>query len=574
MTTTGPAPGLRRQLTFEEAAQLAEVHGPEIHFDYAALRLTQSPLFQRLGERMEDDIGAQNAARMAEVERQHNVTRIAAESGVTRADLEEVLKQVARTQPDPPPPPVDVQPPPPPPPPPTGGVDPPVDPAPPTGGTPPVDVPDPKREAERLHLMGEIARISAEQEKMKQQAKIAQEVTARISTSNARDPRQEIIRELWHHTVHPIAVPVPVPNQNLQDNGALLELLRNALANQNHNISRVADQLGMTHAQILEMLKGTARPQEVNVAPPPKPTIHNMATLGRDRTRSPPGDEGTSSGQGPQAYEPTPQLTKSTYGPMGRRPLRADPYEPTPQVVRPKPLPSGTPAPETPQVARPRPRPSRAPEPETPQLVRAPSAPARAASVPETPVLARGSSVETVRYPSRSRSRALSETPQMAASDRGPGPLQPPRRAMLPIADEPETPQLARGRSQGERVLALVPEETPQLPEKLRKRFEKQRQRAQRQGQMREGLNKFLEQQRVSIAAQQAEANITRFALDAGLKKRSIAEQMQAIERSGHRAADELSPRVRKQPPPIGTFMSRQKTIGGEVRRYKLAGPT
>ena len=87
MTTTGPAPGLRRQLTFEEAAQLAEVKGPEIHFDYAALRLTQSPLFQRLGEKMEDDIGAQNAARMNEVERQHNITRIAAQSGVTRADL-------------------------------------------------------------------------------------------------------------------------------------------------------------------------------------------------------------------------------------------------------------------------------------------------------------------------------------------------------------------------------------------------------------------------------------------------------------------------------------------------------
>ena len=272
-----------------------------------------------------------------------------------------------------------------------------------------------------------------------------------------------------------------------------------------------------------------------------------MATLGRDRTRSPPGDEGTSSGQGPQAYEPTPQLTKSTYGPMGRKPQRADPYE------------------ETPQVARPKARPSRAPIPDTPQMVRAPSAPARAASVPETPVLARGLSQDTVRYPSRSRSRAESaETPQ----------FQPPRRATLPIADEPaETPQLARGRSPGQRALAPVPE-TPQLPEKLRKRFEKQRQRAQRQGQMREGLNKFLEQQRVSVAAQQAEANRTRFALDAGLKKRSIAEQMQAVERSGQRAADELSPRVRKQAPPIGTFMSRQKTVGGEVRRYKLAGPT
>ena len=39
-------------------------------------------------------IGAQNAARMNEVERQHNITRIASQSGVTRADLEEVLTEL------------------------------------------------------------------------------------------------------------------------------------------------------------------------------------------------------------------------------------------------------------------------------------------------------------------------------------------------------------------------------------------------------------------------------------------------------------------------------------------------
>ena len=31
--------GLRRQLTFEEAARLADVEGPPITYDYAALRL-------------------------------------------------------------------------------------------------------------------------------------------------------------------------------------------------------------------------------------------------------------------------------------------------------------------------------------------------------------------------------------------------------------------------------------------------------------------------------------------------------------------------------------------------------
>ena len=370
-------------------------------------------------------------------------------------------------------------------------------------------------------------------------------------------------------------MPVPVPNQNLQDNGPLIELLRNALTS-NSSIGRVAEQLGMSMAQITELLKGTTRPRDFNVRPPPKPSVFNIGTPTRDRSRSPPpGDEEMLQTVDP----PPPPPTKSTYGPMGRRPLRADPYEPTPQLARPKPLPSGTPVPETPQVARSKPRPSRAPVPDTPQMVRAPPV-TRAASVPETPqlvrassarsvprapllaetpVLPRGLSQDTVGYPSRSRSRALSETPQ----------FQPPaRRATLPLADEPETPQLVRGRSQGERTLGPVLEETPQMPEKLRRKFEKQTQRAQRQGQLRLELGKFTEQHRARLAAQEAEQR----ARSVVLRKPTVTEAIQAIERSGGRPADELSPKVRKKSVPIGAFMSRQKTLGGEVRRYKPIG--
>ena len=177
----------------------------------------------------------------------------------------------------------------------------------------------------------------------------------------------------------------------------------------------------------------------------------------------------------------------------------------------------------------------------------------------ETPVLARGSSVETVRYPSRSRSRALSETPQFPP---------PARRPTLPLGDEPETPQLARGRSQGERTLGPVLEETPQMPEKLRRKFEKQTQRAQRQGQLRLELGKFAEQYRARLEAQQAEQR----ARSVVLQKPSVTEAIQALEKSGNRPVDELSPKVRKKSVPIGAFMSRQKTLGGEVRRFKPAG--
>ena len=153
--------------------------------------------------------------------------------------------------------------------------------------------------------------------------------------------------------------------------------------------------------------------------------------------------------------------------------------------------------------------------------------------------------METVRYPSRSRSRALSEeTPQLPA----------------------ETPQLTRGRSLG----PVLEDETPQMPERLRRKFAKQMQRAQRQGQLRLQLGKFAEQQRARLAAQEAEQRGRSVVLP--LQRSSVAEAIEALERSGNRPVDELSPKVRKKPVPIGTFMSRQKTTGGEVRRYKPVG--
>ena len=56
--------GLRKQLTFAEAARLADVEGPPLTYDYAALRLTQSPLFQRMGEKIEEEATQQSVQRI------------------------------------------------------------------------------------------------------------------------------------------------------------------------------------------------------------------------------------------------------------------------------------------------------------------------------------------------------------------------------------------------------------------------------------------------------------------------------------------------------------------------------
>ena len=234
--------GLRRQLTFEEAARLADVEGPPITYDYAALRLTQSPLFQRMGEKIEEDITAQNIARMSEVERQHNITNIAMQGGVSRADLEEIMAQMSRMQtPGPPGPQGDMGPP-----------------GPPTNDTGQgneysVGGNDPRAEAEKLQLLAQIQALQQEQENMKKQSAVAQELTARLSANAARDPRAEIIRTIHEHHVHPLPVPPPQPPP---DNSPLIQLVGNALASQNNNIQRVAEQLNLSVDQIRQMMQG------------------------------------------------------------------------------------------------------------------------------------------------------------------------------------------------------------------------------------------------------------------------------------------------------------------------------
>ena len=164
--------------------------------------------------------------------------------------------------------------------------------------------------------------------------------------------------------------------------------------------------------------------------------------------------------------------------------------------------------------------------------------------MPETLVLPRGSSVETVRYPSRSRSRALSvETPQ----------LQPPSRAvLLPVADEDETPQVGRGRSPTE------------LPEKVRRKIEAQTQRVQKQGEGKIYHGKFTERYKASLAARQAELRARSRIIP---PKPSVAEAIEAIESSGNAAVEEMSPRGRRAPIRIADFDGDSR--GRQVRRRK-----
>jgi hypothetical protein len=488
MQTAKGAEGFRRVITFEEAAQLADAAevgaGPPLRLSYPAMRLVQSPLFQRMAGQIDETATQQQVQRIAAVEQDHRMQEAAMSAGVTRRDLEEVMRQVSRME-GPPGPPGEQGPQGPQGPQGEQGVQGERGPPPPPPAPPPP--PDTRARAEQEQMLAQLAKLEQEQQVMRNQQAIAQELNSRLAANAARDPRAEIVRTIHETHVHPIAVPAPPPP--VQDNAALIQLVGQTLSSQNSNIARVAETLGLSIHQATEALRAQMQPPKA---------IGEISV--------------------PRAAEHF-RLDTPDYGPA-RSTKQRGPYRPPPPPLEPPPPP----------------QPPRAIEEETPQLKRP-----------------RDSSASTVRYPSasesreripvpgpkitRSRSRArVPETPQ----------LEP--RITLPIAlggEEREIiPQFVRrGRSPG---LAVVAEEqeTPQLPERLRKRLEAQRnQEAQGQGHEMLHMGPFLQKFRANLHSRQATQKRAATAAPP-LRRETIGEMMEAIEAS---AARNLSPRGRKR---------------------------
>ena len=148
----------------------------------------------------------------------------------------------------------------------------------------------------------------------------------------------------------------------------------------------------------------------------------------------------------------------------------------------------------------------------------------------------------------RSRSRAKKEPEETPQLVREPS-------FTLPFDEEEErVPQFRprRGRSP---VVAPIPEETPQLPELLRKRLEARRE-AEAQGQggyMQTELGRTFQRFRANLHAKQAMQK--RAASAVPLRRESFGEIMDAIERSAMRPS---SPGNRRKIT-IGTFDKRQR---------------
>ena len=102
-----------------------------------------------------------------------------------------------------------------------------------------------------------------------------------------------------------------------------------------------------------------------------------------------------------------------------------------------------------------------------------------------------------------------------------------------------------------------------------RRQLERDRRKLQTAGHVRLELGKAMTRYRASQDAKHAQARAMSAARQSSAPP-SAAQAAEDIERAGMRRAGSLSPRVGKKITlPESSFMSRQKTTGGEVRRAK-----
>lgn len=397
--------GLRRNIDYNDAVQLVDKGDFLLGgLAYPATKIVRSPLFQRMANGIEETHTQQTMNNLDETQRVATMQKISVEAGVSKQDLQELMNHISRMSQS------------------QGGGQ-----GGGGGGSDDQDMPPPPgrdvaKEAQDNVLRAQMQSLLEEQRKMDRHKEMADELRQKLEAQNSKDTRQEIIREIHQHHVHPIAVPVP---QTPPDPRPLIGFVASQLAAQNNNIHEVAKNLNMSQAEILNVLEQNVQNTTNNYNFTPTLINHNnvfqnltqnltqtfsIATPAGDRSRS---REPIESGM--PMIEDIPQRAKEEIIPVmssarGRSRSRTAKEEPTPQMRRAiKDKSMDVEVEVIPQLQKKKTRPrSQALEEETPQLRKA---------IKDRP---RAESAEIIPQMTRSRSRAMEEeeTPQLTVVQR------------------------------------------------------------------------------------------------------------------------------------------------------------
>ena len=315
-----PRDGLKLRLGYEVAREIERTPIISLGVQDAATKAINSVLYQRLQDQIIDD--NPTARILEERVRDINVTTIASENGINKADLIAVLQSSGfQGPPGPPGPPGDKG---------DGGSQgPPGAPGPSSGpsggsgsGRPPrpgrsggpvpmdeASAPNEKRPlsdppppptklramvnpsaqayAQNIALQAEIQGVREEMQRQAKQAQIAQEVQNRIIAANT-NPRTEIIREL-QTVIQPTILTPQAPPQHAE----LMTAFEQAMANQNHALGKTLERLGMSMSEFVDHMKEKdKKPMEDPIVvgssgqPPPPPPPPAPALREKSRSRS------------------------------------------------------------------------------------------------------------------------------------------------------------------------------------------------------------------------------------------------------------------------------------------------
>lgn len=160
----------------------------------AATKIINNPLFQRVKDRLEDDLIQQKRNEVEHQQFQHSVTNLAVDARINRSDLDYIISNLQQ----PPPAPAAGA---------GGGPSGSNDAA--NGGQPP---PSSDAAADRERLIAELDGMAQQRERQLRQEMMAEQNARNLAAQSVATPAQEIIREF--HTQQPIYIPTPqVPQQ-------------------------------------------------------------------------------------------------------------------------------------------------------------------------------------------------------------------------------------------------------------------------------------------------------------------------------------------------------------------------
>ena len=311
------------RLGYEVARKIERIPIIALGVQDAATKAINSVLYQRLQDQVAEDNPTLriNEERIRDI----NITNIASENNVNKADLIAVLQSGGFQ--GPPGPPGDQGPPggkgddgPPGPPGPSSGPSgsgrpprpgksgapvamdadeprqPPSDPPPPPPKMRAMVNPNAQAYAQNIALQAEIQSVREEMMKQEKHNKIAQEMQNRLIAANT-NPRTEIIREL--QTIIQPTIPLPqAPPQHTE----LMRAFEQAMANQNNALGKTLERMGMSMTEFVQHMKDKdKKPMEDPIVtgssgqPPPPPPPPGMVPpmLARSRSRSAPPQEFT-----------------------------------------------------------------------------------------------------------------------------------------------------------------------------------------------------------------------------------------------------------------------------------------